>query len=566
MSFLLVLLTILASAWAHQSSLTTGGRELFWANPTVPITIRTNTSDLSANEARTIILNSMNQWNLSSNSARVSEGSSENEIRFVSNFPYGSAVLGVTELTYNNAGAIQRAVISLNDDYFFHNTSGFYSAGEVFLGDVVTHELGHLFGLSHSEVLNSTMFYAAYSGQSTVSLDDRSGIRQKYDSSYGTITGYVQGGNHVGVLGAHIQAISRRTGEASGAISDENGAFTLGGLDLNDTYYLYVSPIKNTDSLPGYFANTQSEFCPASYVGSFFSACGRENDGKPQAISLTSLNPSVDVGVVSIHCDLKSDEDYSVEKVASSFSPITIYDYAQEQKHEKAFVGWFRSTSSSTWSAYDSLNIDLRSFNNLSGNPKFLKVSLVSYPFGTRLEYEWNIKKNGVTDTTLNRALSYSPSTETYNPDFEALIPLSASTAQNNFQVNVRARRLSGTYSAQIFPAYIQFTSDQHLPYLIIASIWEQSGAQYRPIIDTGALLSDNYACLEAPYTYAVSRAREANDGSNLSGSEGVAAAGCGTIEPPSSGPGSSLPLIALGFMLVLLPSLLAKSRKNFLS
>lgn len=565
MSFLLVLLTLVASAWAHQSSLTTTGRELFWATPSVPLTIRTNTSDLSASDARTIILNSMNQWNASS-TATVTEAASVNEIRFVSNFPYGSAVLGVTELSYNTSGAIQRAIISLNDDYFFQNTPGFYASGQVYLGDVVTHELGHLFGLSHSEVLSSTMFYSAFSGQSTVSLDDRSGIRQKYDSSYGSITGYVKGGNHIGVLGAHIQAISRRTGETSGAISDENGAFILGGLDLNDSYYLYVSPVKNTDSLPGYFSNTQNEFCPASYVGSFFSACGRENEGKPQTITLTPANPTVDVGVVSIHCDLKSDQAYSAQKVATTFSPITIYDYGVENKHEKAFVGWFRSTTSSAWSGYDSLNIDLTDFINLSGNPKYLKLSLISYPFGTRLEYEWNIKKNGVTDATLNRAMSYSSSTETYNTDLEAYVPLNASTAMNNFQVNIRARRLSNTYSAQTFPSYIQFASDQHLPYLIVASIWEQSGPQMIPFIDAGALLSDNYACLEAPYTYAVSRAREANDESDLSGSAGVAAAGCGTIEPPSSGPGSSLPLITLGFMLALLPSLLAKSRKKFLS
>lgn len=557
-----ILSLFLASAWAHQTSLSTGGNELFWVNPNVPLTIVTNTSDMSSSTARSVILSSMNQWNLSS-SAKVTESTSQNEIRFVSNFPYGSAVLGVTELTYNNAGAIQRAIISLNDDYRFRGAPGFYPYGEVYLGDVVTHELGHLFGMSHSEVLSSSMFYSAFSGQSTVSMDDRSGIRQKYDSSYGRITGYVKGGSQIGVLGAHVQAISRKTGEASGAISDETGAFTLGGLDLDDSYYLYVSPIKNPSSLPGYFANVQTEFCPAAYVGSFFTACGRENDGKPQGVTLTADAPAIDVGVVSISCSLRSDEDYSYEKLQTSFQPVTIYDYGLDQKREKAFVGWFRSSPSSM---ADVLKIDLSDFNEVSGNPKFLKISLVSFPLGSQLEYTMSVKKDGVLEPGAGRALSYSSTTETYNPDFETYISLDSVTSRNNFEISLESKRLSNSYAAQTFPSYMQFANDQYLPYLIIAGIWEQSGAQLRPMLDTSALLSDNNACLDAPFTYAVSPARDANDDSSLSAREGVTAAGCGTIEPPSSGPGSSLPLIVLGFMFALLPSLLAKSRKKFLS
>lgn len=567
MRFLWVLLILVAtSSWAHQSSLSSGGNELFWSNPNVPITIRTNTSDMSSTDVRTIIQNSMAQWNNSA-SARITEGSSQNEIRFVSNFPYGSAVLGVTELTYNSSGAVQRAVISLNDDYDFQANPGLYSAGQVYLGDVVTHEMGHLFGLSHSEVLNSSMFYSAYSGQSTVALDDRSGIRQKYDSSFGSIIGYTKGGSsHIGVLGVHVQAISRKTGEVSGAISDETGYFKLGGLDLDDTYYLYTSPVKNVDSLPGYFSNVQTEFCPASYVGSFFSACGRENDGKPQGITLTALNPAVDVGEVSIHCALKSDEDYSVQKLQSSFSPVTIFDYADEPKNEKAFVGWFRASAVNSWSAADVLNIDLTNFTNVGGYPKYVKISLVSFPLGSQLEYQMSVKKNGVTQPSAARALSYSSATETYNPDFEAFLPLDATLSNNHFEVSLKSKRLSNTYAAQTFPSYIQFASDQYLPYLIIASLWENTGTQLRPLLDTGVLLSDNYACLDAPFTYAVSKARNVNDDSSLTGSAGATAAGCGTIDPPDGGPGSSLPLIALGFMLMLLPSLLSKSRKKFLS
>jgi predicted Zn-dependent protease len=240
--------------------MTPSGAELFWANPNVPVKISTNTTDLSAVQTVNIISDSMNQWNQNSPAQILNSSSSTNKIEFVSDFPYGSAVLGLTELSYNSNGAIQKASILLNDDYTFKANPGLYGAGEVYLGDVVTHEIGHLFGLSHSEVLNSSMFYSSYSGQSSLSSDDKSGIRAKYGQNYGTITGFVKGGSSIGVLGVHVQAISRKTGESIGAISDETGSFVVSGLDLNDTYYIYTSPIKNPNSLPGYFANVQNEF------------------------------------------------------------------------------------------------------------------------------------------------------------------------------------------------------------------------------------------------------------------------------------------------------------------
>jgi predicted Zn-dependent protease len=566
MHFVLCLFFISFASLAHQTSLSSGGRELFWANTSIPVAINTNTTDMSAANVRTIVQNSMAQWNQYTSAKVNAVSSSSNEIRFVSNFPYGSGVIGVTETSYNSAGAIQRAVISLNDDYYFYSTEGFYGPKQVFLGDVVTHELGHLFGLSHSEVLNSTMFYSNFSGQSTVALDDRSGIRQKYEHIYGTITGQVQGGSHIGVLGVHVQAISRRTGESSGAISDEAGNFTLGGLDLNDTYYLYTSPIKNTDSLPGYYSNTQDSFCPATYLGSFFSGCGRALDGKPQGINLTSSLPTVDVGIVSINCSLRSDENYTYQKLQSSFAPVIMFDYGVEQKYEKSFVGWFRKTTSTTWSISDLLTVDLTGFSELSGTAKYLKISLVSYPFGNQLEYLMSVKKNSLAVSSASRGLMGPYSNGTYNTDFSALIALGSVQSENIFEIDLRSRKLSSTLIAQTFPSSLEFTTDQHLPYLLMTTIWEMTPQGLAPMLDTASNLSDNNSCLDAPFTYAVAQTKSKSESSASSADSVAAAAGCGTIEPPKNGPPSSMPLMALGFLLAFMASSLIKSRKKFLS
>ena len=566
MHFIWLLSLLSCSVWAHQSSLTPDGKEIFWAIPDVPLAIHSNTSDLTNTQVRNIIHNSMNEWNLSS-SAKVSPASaSNNEIKFVSNFPYGRAVIGVTEVSYNNAGAISKANILLNDDYRFHSQPGIYSSMEVFLGDVVTHELGHLFGLSHSEVLDASMFYSSFSGQSSLGYDDKTGIRKKYDRSFGRITGTIRGGNHIGVLGTHVQAISRKTGKASAVISDENGNFELGGLDTEDTYYLYTSPIKNTNSLPGYFANVQTKFCPASYVGSFFSRCGGDERGKPQGISLTENRPEVDVGVVTINCDLKTDLKYNTQKLKSTFSPITIFTYEpHNEKVEQAFVGWFQNPSSNAWSVADKLRVD---FSQLQGSGLEVKFSIVSFPLGTQLEYRVGLK-NSVYEYFNNQdTLKLSPLNRTYDADFEYTVPLSLNGANNIFEISISSRRLGSSYLAATFPSFETFTSSKHLPYLLIVSLSENISGISSPVVNTESFLSDNSSCLDAPYTHAVTKNKEASTGSALVNEQSMAgaAASCGTIDPPGSGPGSSLPLMTLGFILALLASSALKSHKKFLS
>lgn len=565
MQFVLFLLLSILPVSAYQSSMTSTGNALHWVNPVIPLAIQTNTTDMNAATARNIILKSINEWN-STSSAKINVASSSiNEVRFVSSFPYGSAVLGVTEISFNNAGSIQKASILLNDDHFFQSNSGFYTFGQAYLGDVVTHELGHLLGLSHSEVLNSTMFYSSFSGQSSLASDDKSGVRSLYDGGYGTISGYVKGGKSVGVLGVHVQAISRNTGEASSAISDDQGYFQISGLNLNDTYYIYTSPVKNPESLPGYFANVQDKFCPGSFVGSFFSACGRENDGKPTGITLTEKFSSADIGTVSINCGLRSDQEYDSEKVQQNSASVLMYDYGSELKNQKALVGWFRS-SLNGWSEYDTFQIDLRNLTYLGGNPKYLKVSLVSYPFGTQLQYEMTMKHNNNPVPSATRKMEKSSVTKTYETDFFAFLPLSFSPGQNFFEVNIKAQKLLSPY--ETFPAFKKFTNDQHLPFLMVASLYELRPEGMTPILDNEANWSDNEACLDAPYTYKVARTESTSSESSTSqmADQTAAAAGCGTIEPPGNGPGSSMPLMTAGFLFALLASTLFKSRKKFLS
>lgn len=562
--FLLGLLFSL-EALAYQSSLTSGNKGLTWPSSSINLRIVPTNNDLSSTTTSSIIQQSITEWNSHTSTQIVPTNSAPSEISFKDDFSiYGTGVIGVTELTFTSGGSIQQAKVYLNDEnYDFKSAPGLYSSGEIYLGDVVTHELGHLLGLSHSEVLEASMFYAAFPGQSTLSDDDKAGVKSKYGSSFGTITGTVRGGDDVGILGVHVVAFSRLTGKAVGTISDQSGNFSLKGLTLNDSYYLYTGPLKNISALPGQFANVQTDFCPASYVGGFFDACGKENEGFPQAIKLSSAAPSVNVGDVTIHCSLKSNEDYNFEKTQTTFDPVTIFDYANEPRLEKAFVGNFLTKNSTAWSAFDHLVIDLTDYSDVSFSQKYLRLNFISRQLGNLLEYEMSVKRNG--STVGNYAISYSGVTQTYTTDMNAYLTLDSTPGNNFFEIFIRARKLSTVLALQTFPELEQFVTNKNLPYLLISGIETASG----PLFDTAPLLSDNSACLDAPFSYAVSNARTLSSSSEVSQKdlENPSPLSCGTTGDPSSGDGGSGPAVmTLGFLLAILLASARKSAKNFLS
>ena len=371
------------------------------------------------------------------------------------------------------------------------------------------------------------------------------------------------GGSHIGILGVHVQAISRKTGEAISSTSDQNGYFEIGGLDLGDTYYLYTSKLKFLEALPSYFANVQTDFCPASYVSAFFSQCGHQNDGIAQGITLTGSQKNINVGEVSINCTLRANESYLQQKISSTFNNVEVYNYGLDVKNEKSYTGYFNLTDLNdiTYSAPDKLSIDLSALPSPAG--KNLKIRLISQPFGNPIEYSMVVKKAGFT-------VAGSPYSRSMNPEGTLKLDLVSTNSltidgnSNTFEIEISARKLSNSATYISIPDPTHFASLQTSPYLLVMSV--ETGNV--PELDTGLLLSDNHSCLDAPFTYAVANSTAKSDETSSGGSSAAAAgASCGTIDPPSGpGPGSFMGIMSLGFLLSALSVIFVKRGKNFLS
>lgn len=126
-------------------------------------------------------------------------------------------------------------------------TPGYYD-----IQSVVTHEIGHLLGLLHSGVVNSTMFFWLTYGTTdmrTLEQDDISWVSYKYPvqpayaNTYGSISGNIKYGyNDKPVAGALVTATNTVTNIPVHSYSGADGVYMVPGL-LPGPYNIYIEPL-----------------------------------------------------------------------------------------------------------------------------------------------------------------------------------------------------------------------------------------------------------------------------------------------------------------------------------
>ncbi len=207
-------------------------------------------------------------------SANPDEEDSQNTLGFQTR-PDLERVLGSTSFLFDDVtGEIVEADIFFNSAFPWSvSTAG--ETGKFDLESIILHETGHLFGLGHSGLGETTllagggrrvtaagavMFPIAYSPGNvtdrTPFADDIAGLSEFYPRSgfatgSGSITGRVLKSGQ-GVIGAHVVAFSPSTGALVGNFSlDARGSFTISSL-APGPYIVRVEPLDDAE-LESYF-------------------------------------------------------------------------------------------------------------------------------------------------------------------------------------------------------------------------------------------------------------------------------------------------------------------------
>ncbi len=174
-------------------------------------------------------------------------------------FSFDSTGLDEFGRTIEFKGQIIEADIMFNPGTIF-STSPTTPGGFIDLQSVATHEVGHLLGLDHSNILSSTMFPTIVTDVNfprNAQIDDRSGVSSIYpDASFtqlGALGGTVRTTGNEAVFGALVVVLDTNGQAVASAVTDPNGQYTIQGLSAG-TYTVYAEPMNQPFSTSDAFS------------------------------------------------------------------------------------------------------------------------------------------------------------------------------------------------------------------------------------------------------------------------------------------------------------------------
>ncbi len=302
----ILLMTMPLLAYIPETNLDSNGNVIAvkWADSFMPITWRMNPT-VSPNvsgdrEQAEVFRNSFQQWaDVTTSDVTLSEGQvTDPSVKpgldlvnlittNVTTSDFNSTALGLTgafsftstgtDATTGTviefAGQVIDADIMFNPDVSF-SLSSTTPSDRFDLESVATHEVGHLLGLDHSNILSSAMFPTILAGISfprTIGLDDRIGLSSIYpDASFlslGSISGIVRTTANAAVFGAMVVALDPNGQAAASAVTDPAGLFTIQGLSPGN-YTVYAEPMNQPFTVSDVF--TLSQTYPGQSVNTNF--------------------------------------------------------------------------------------------------------------------------------------------------------------------------------------------------------------------------------------------------------------------------------------------------------
>lgn len=198
---------------------------------------------------------------------------------------------------------------------------------------IVTHEAGHLFGISHSPVQTSTMFYVLPPGTNAASLSTED--REIFFKAYGDSTVLANANRIAGrvldgktndpVPGAIVYAINAASGDTAAAdYTLPDGRYTFAGLS-NGSYYVAIHPIDESSEIGGLIPEYINALVDTTAVTNFpseyydASESSTDNPTAKLAVSVSGGTKATGIDIIT-NVDATPPEVVSITPVNSSSS------------------------------------------------------------------------------------------------------------------------------------------------------------------------------------------------------------------------------------------------------
>lgn len=457
-----------------------------------------------------------------------------------------SNVLGLTQVWYDtDSGQILEVDIVLNDQAYQFTTDPRDTTGygtttanpgvgrRAFVENVITHELGHAFGFSHSGGLQSTMLFMESPEQAHLGCDDQVGMKALYpkasdDDERGGIDGEVESPDGDGVFGAHVVAISRRRGTVlASALTDKRGRYSIKALEPG-TYYLMAEPFyAGAQALPAYYEGISSKVCSGKPFSRTFLL--GENGVEPESVKVKAGS---DANAPSLVVKCSTGGSAAVSSMSSSSSvsnATTIFDGAQGE---------------SGFGVVDRFQFTDKAYYRLSGVEGRLEIKALSYSLYSPVQPTLRLlDKSGAVVSTRAIDAVYRGESGFVNYD-SALV--AESLPRGDYVLQVTAKQLN----ASLYPAGP--ISLDSAPFLVISGSNNERGPSLERAIPYNARcrMDEEFPAYRSPGGEPVRGEVESEDGGGIGfcGSIDLNGAGGGGGSGPGAGAilGWFLPWIAM--------------------
>ncbi len=261
-------------------------------------------------------------------------------------------IVGHTQTWFNaKTGAMIETDVMLNDVHYQltddpnDTSSNHPTLKRVHLNNVITHELGHVIGLSHSNSINASMLYLEFYEQFKLGCDDFAGAKHlypHYKSETGSLQGVIVNSSNQPAAGVVVTVFSSLRGVPIASVhTDQTGKFLFAALEPGPYTLMVDEYVGTSSSVPRILKPGETRICMNQHFPKNFVTEGDSRTLKKFQIQQKLVT---DIGQFQIRCDSISNSDEFFQKQPSD-TFVDRLDSGMEKDYTFQANGPFRVTA-----------------------------------------------------------------------------------------------------------------------------------------------------------------------------------------------------------------------------